>query len=155
MQGEHTNSNSLRIAGAAVALILAVGVPTVTISRWSASIEARSDVQSTAIKQLAEQVSRVADKVALVADNLDRRTAQYDEMKAMLREAVTAAEQANAQFDEMSQALNDAKRAAQQTTAISKDTNATGKKVRVEVGSLEWRVRMLEEAHRRLEEKKQ
>ena len=54
----------------------------------------------------------------------------------------------------MSAALNEAKRAAQQTTVISRDANATGKKVRVEVGSLEWRVRMLEEAHRREADKK-
>src|SRR2546429_9757633 len=103
MQDDRVSGNWLRFAGAVVALVLAIGVPTVTIARWSASMEVRSDVQSAAIQQLAAQVSRVADKVALVAENVEKRTAQYDDMKGMLQEAVAAAQQANAQFDEMSQ----------------------------------------------------
>ena len=139
-ESTHVNSLPLKTAGALVALLLAIGGPTVMIARWSGSIDG-------SVKQLTDQVARVAD-------NLDKRTAQMEEMKAALSEARNAAQHASAQFDEMSAALNEAKKASQQNTVISKDTNATGKKVRVEVGSLEWRIRMLEEAHRREAEKK-
>src|SRR5437667_6646416 len=128
MESSRVNGGPFKLAGALVALVLAIGVPIVTIARWSASLEGT-------VKELADQVARVAD-------NLDKRTAQVEEMKAALVEARNAAQHASAQFDVMSAALDEAKKAAQQSTVISKDTNATGKKVRVEVGSLEWRVRM-------------
>src|SRR5438445_13792162 len=113
MDSSRANGGPLKLAGAVVALLLAIGGPTVMIARWSGSIDG-------SVKQLTDQVARVAD-------NLDKRTAQMEEMKAALSEARNAAQHASAQFDEMSAALNEAKRAAKQTTVVSRDTNATGK----------------------------
>src|SRR5437667_5069386 len=92
MKDDTTNNGQLKTAGLAVAILFAVGTPTVIIARWSATLETRfameqerAELQTRASNDLAHQVSQ---SIAAI----DKRATELGELSAAMNDAKIASQ---------------------------------------------------------------